>query len=224
MRPYYEAYDDRYRQVHGQGLQWFSDAPTPIVADVMERFGIHRSHRILELGCGEGRDAGPLLEQGFSVVATDISATVVDFCRKRWPGFAENFRTLDCIHGKLDGTFNFIYAVAVVHMLVQDGDRNGFYRFLRDHLSETGIGLVCAMGDGTREWASDPEEAFMLRPRMHQASGRELMLAGTSCRVVNRDTFCREMEDNGLAVVESGLTQAPPDFSRMLYAVVKKKS
>ena len=32
---YYEAYDARYRAVHETGVRWFSDAPSPIVAEAM---------------------------------------------------------------------------------------------------------------------------------------------------------------------------------------------
>ena len=54
-RKYYEAYDDRYRQVHSQNLQWFYDDPSPVVTQTIEEFGISRQDLILELGCGEGR-------------------------------------------------------------------------------------------------------------------------------------------------------------------------
>lgn len=51
-KKYYEAYNDRYRQVHEAGLQWFTQSPTPIVAEVMERFRISSSARVLKIGCG----------------------------------------------------------------------------------------------------------------------------------------------------------------------------
>ena len=57
MRAYYEAYDDRYRQVHGEDLQWFSDEPSSIVSEVIAQFSFNRTATMLELGCGEGRDA-----------------------------------------------------------------------------------------------------------------------------------------------------------------------
>ena len=41
-RKYYEAYDERYRQVHSENLQWFADAPSPIVEQIMERFQIQK--------------------------------------------------------------------------------------------------------------------------------------------------------------------------------------
>ena len=56
-RKYYEAYDDRYRQIHREGLQWFYDDPTPIVEQILQDFSVTQEQKLLELGCGEGRDA-----------------------------------------------------------------------------------------------------------------------------------------------------------------------
>lgn len=220
MKQYYEAYDDRYLQVHGSDLQWFSDSPSAIVRQVMERFGISADASILELGCGEGRDAGFLLNQGFNVTATDISPAAVDYCAEKYPRFAAHFQVLDCVAGKMEEKFDFIYAVAVVHMLVEDDHRALFYRFIRKHLNEGGIGLVCTMGDGTVERKSDISTAFDLQERTHAASGKTLKLAGTSCRMVSWETFLREIEGSGFTILEHGPTAAPPDFPVMMYAVV----
>ena len=81
-RKYYEAYDDRYRQVHREGLQWFDDAPTAIVMETIQNFGISRAHKILEIGCGEGRDAYQLLKQNYNIRATDISDAAIAYVRK----------------------------------------------------------------------------------------------------------------------------------------------
>lgn len=90
-RKYYEAYDDRYRHVHEKKLRWASDAPSPVVSQVMERFGISTDSDILELGCGEGRDARFLLSRGYQVIAMDISPEAIDYCRRENPAFAEHF-------------------------------------------------------------------------------------------------------------------------------------
>lgn len=220
-RKYYEAYDDRYRQVHGQNLQWFYDDPTPIVGQIMEEFGINRQNSILELGCGEGRDAYPLLKQGYNLLATDISAEANAYAQKKWPEFGDRFQILDCVKGVLPEKFDFIYAVAVVHMLVEDRDRDGFYAFIRNHLSPNGIGLICTMGDGKMERQSDIRTAFELQERTHEQTGTQVRIAGTSCRMVNFETFRSELSRNGLAIVKEGMTSAMPDFSMLMYAVVK---
>lgn len=218
---YYHAYELRYQQVHRQGLQWTSDTPTPIVRQTIEQYQISQQAQILEIGCGEGRDAAPLLREGRNLLATDVSPESIRYCREKLPAYSERFAVVDCLHDRLDCKFDFIYAVAVLHMLVLDEDRAGFYRFIREHLKPEGLALICTMGDGQVQMQSDITTAFSLQPRCYQQTGQELMLAGTSCRMVNFLTFSREWKQGGLVQVESGLSAAPPEFSSLMYAVVK---
>lgn len=219
---YYEAYNDRYQQVHQKGLQWFSAEPSGIVLEVMGEFGTKSSANILEIGCGEGRDACCLLEKGYHVLATDVSPAAIRFCREKWEQWADRFRVLDCLRDRLDDRYDFIYAVAVLHMLVADEDRTGFYRFVARQLSDDGIALIGTMGDGTFEVRSDIRKAFDLQSRTHEQTGQTVLVANTSCRVVTFETFLREIKDNGLSVVKHGITAVEPDFPEMMYAVVKR--
>ena len=221
-RLYYEAYDDRYRQVHQENLAWFAETPSRIVSEVIERFGVRKNDDILELGCGEGRDAIFLLRQKYSLEATDVSKIVIAYCRKRWPEYADRFAVLDCVHGSLNKKYDFIYAVAVLHMFVKEEDRNGFYQFIRDHLKAGGTALICTMGDGELERSSDITKAFELQKRVHESSGKTLKIASTSYRAVSFDTFKKELTDNGLRISDYGLTEIEPDYWKMMYAAVQK--
>ena len=223
-RRYYEAYDDRYRQVHAQQLQWFHDDPTSIVMDTIRENGISQNCNILELGCGEGRDAYPLLKKGYCLQATDISPAAISFAQKKWPEFADSFTVLDCVNGKVTEKFDFIYAVAVVHMLVEDHDRDGFYRFIQEHLKPDGIALICSMGDGTTERKTDIRLAFDLQERTHEQSGKLLKIASTSCRIVNFKTLHSEILRNGLEIISDGVSNASPDFPCLMYVIVKKRN
>ena len=220
-RKYYEAYDDRYRQVHSQKLQWFDDEPTGIVGEIISKYEITLHHKLLELGCGEGRDAFPLLNNGFNLLATDISTAAIQYCQKKQPEYADRFRILDCVAGTLEGKFDFIYAVAVVHMLVLDEDRDAFYTFIRNHLTTNGVALICTMGDGETERQTDFRTAFELQNRTHEKTGREVQIASTSCRMVNFSTFEKELKNNKLKIRETGITNASPDFPVLMYAVVQ---
>jgi len=220
-RHYYEAYDDRYKQVHGKSLQWFSEEPSPIVSEIISEFSHVASGKMLEIGCGEGRDAGFLLAQGYQLLATDVSPEAVSFCQKRYSDYAEQFRILNCITDSLDEQYDFIYAVAVIHMLVLDEDRDGFYCFIREHLKNDGVALIGTMGDGTIERQSDISTAFDLQERIHDVSGKTMKIAGTSCRMVTFATFEEEIERNGLSIEKKGITAVEPDFPQMMYAVVK---
>ena len=220
-RPYYEAYDDRYRQIHSQNLQWFYEDPTPAVQETIDAFGVDRKSAILELGCGEGRDAYPLLRQGYDLLATDISPAAICFAKNRWPEHADNFAVLDCVCGEHTRKYNFIYAVAVVHMLVEDVHRDAFYSFIRTHLLPGGIALICTMGDGKTERQTDIRTAFDLQSRIHEQSGQKVQIASTSCRIVSFETLHEELNRNGLTIMKEGITASPPDFPSLMYAVVK---
>ena len=165
-----------------------------------------------------------LLREGYQLLATDVSSEAVTYCAKTDPEHGECYAVLDCITQRLDEKFDFIYAIAVLHMLVLDEDRRGFYRFLKDQLSENGIALVCTMGDGISQRSSDISEAFTLQERVHEESGKRLQIAGTSYRSVSFQKFEEELSENELKILETGFTDLQPDYYCMMYAVVKRKS
>ena len=106
-------------------------------------------------------------------------------------------------------------------MLVEDAHRDAFYRFIRNHLTETGTALICTMGDGTTERQTDINTAFDLQTRTHEQTGKQVQIASTSCRMVSFDTLRKELQRNGLVILQEGITAAPPDFPQMMYAIVK---
>lgn len=219
-KKYYEAYDERYKTAHAKGIRWFGDTNSSIVAEVISKFNIEKDMKVLEVGCGEGRDAHVLLDNGYNLLATDISPEAIAYCKELMPVHKERFKILNCVNESLAEKFDFIYAVAVIHMLVLDEDRNAFYRFIHNHLTANGIALICTMGDGEFERQSDISTAFELQER--ECEGETVFVAGTSCRMVSNETFERELTQNNLEILERGQTSIPSVFTDMMYAVVKK--
>ena len=218
-RKYYEDYEDRYKTAHEKGVSWAQMKNTPIVMDIISRYHLHPEHSLLEIGCGEGRDSSIVLENGFNLMATDISPEAINYCSKNAPFFKCIFIFLDCLSSDLDMKFDFIYSIAVIHMLVLDEDRNGFYQFIHSHLKSDGIALICSMGDGKYEMQSDISNAFEIQEREHESG--KMMVAGTSCRMVSFSTFENELLRNGLKIIEKGITSAMPNFNSLMYAVVQ---
>ena len=218
---YYKAYDERYKAIHQKGHSWAAENRTPIVLDTLRKYGLSQNAALLEIGCGEGRDARAVLEAGFNLTATDISPEAIRYCKEHFPAFEKRFQVMDCLADRIAQRYDFIYAVAVLHMLVPDQDRDGFYSFIRNHLKETGLALILSMGDGEFEMQSDIRTAFQLQERNH-FSGK-VQVAGTSCRMVSFPTFEAEIARNGLEIVEKGLCEAMPDFNSLLYVVVRRK-
>lgn len=219
-RKYYAAYEERYKAAHAQGVSWAGNKNTPIVMEIIKKYNIHTEHDLLEVGCGEGRDSKTVLENGYHLMATDLSNEAIAYCKRIMPHFQEHFGVLDCLSDELDELFDFIYGIAVIHMLVLNEDRDKFYQFIHDHLKPDGLALICTMGDGEFEMQSDISRAFELQERNHESG--KMMVAGTSCRIVSFKTFDDELSRNGLEVVEKGITSALPDFDSLMFAVVKK--
>lgn len=220
-RKYYAAYEERYKTAHAQGVSWASDQSSPIVLEMIKKYNIQAQQQLLEIGCGEGRDARAVLEHGFNLMATDISKEAIAYCQAAMPHFRDHFHILDCLQDSPDDSFDFIYAVAVIHMLVLDSDRNGFYQFIRNHLKSNGYGLICTMGDGEFEMQSDIRQAFELQERNHESG--KMLVAGTSCRMVSFQTFEAELARNDLRIIETGITSAMPDFNSLMFAIVQRK-
>ena len=220
-REYYEAYDDRYKQIHAKSLRWFSNINTKIVEETLQKHKITKQMKILEIGCGEGRDAFYLLKNGYNLLACDISTTAINYCKKNYFEHAESFVALNCLTDKINEKFDFIFAIAVLHMLVLDKDRSKFYSFISEHLKKTGIALICTMGDGKEEWSSNISTAFDLQQRTHGETGIELYIAGTSCRKVSFSTLHNEIANNNLILIESGMTSIIPDFPSIMFSIVK---
>ena len=227
MRKYYEAYDARYRQTHEAGLEWFTQDASRIVAQTIEKYGVTKESRMLEIGCGEGRDARHLLQAGYDLTATDVSAEAIRHCREKLPQFAERFRVLDAVAEMPAEQYDFVYAIAVLHMLVEDDDRAAFLRFVRGSLKEDGIALLCMLGDGKVQRSSDISTAFDLQERTHGQTGRTLNIASTSCRMVDEETLDAELKRAGLLLVERSMTTieeyAMPGFLPQMTAVVVKR-
>ena len=221
-RKYYTAYEERYRTAHERGVSWSSDLATPIVLEILEKYEMTADKSLLEIGCGEGRDARAVLESGYDLLATDISEEAIAYCQRIMPDHAGHFQVLDCLSDELDEKFDFIYAIAVIHMLVRDEDRKAFYQFVRNHLKPDGLALICTMGDGEFEMMTDISRAFEVQERDHESG--KMMVAATSCRMVSFSTFERELKESGLKIVEEGITKSLPDFDSLMYAVVRKET
>ena len=221
---YYKAYDKRYRQTYENNSLWEISERTKELIDTLKKCKITKNSNILELGCGEGRDAIYLLDNGYKVLGVDYSFAVIDKCNELTNyKYVNNFKQLDLIENSLNEKFDFIYSVAVIHMFVLDEHRNKFYNFIYDHLKDNGIALIISMGDGTLEINSDLEKAFDDTKRVNINTNKEIMVASTSCRVKKIDEMKKEIQLNNLEILEEKIIDDVPSFNKCMLFIVKKK-
>ena len=220
MSKYYAAYDKRYKQVHNKGLAWSTNSNTKIVEEIIIKYNLDRE-KMLEIGCGEGRDAKYLLNKNYNILATDISQEAINYCKKNDTIHKNNYKVLDVLSDNSKDKYGFIYSVACLHMLVLDEDRNKYYKYIYNHLEDNGYSLILTMGDGIKESASDINKAFDNIKRTHQETSQEIEVATTSCRIVSFDTLFKEVS-NKFKIIEYGITEIEEEFDKIMYILIKK--
>ena len=222
MDKYYEAYDKRYKQIHDIGLSWSPNNNTKLIEDIINKYHLEKEN-MLEIGCGEGRDARYLLNKGYNVLATDISKEAINYCIKRDEIHKNHYRVLNVLNSDLPkDKYGFVYSIACLHMLVLDDDRNKYYKFIYNHLDINGYALILTMGDGLIESSSDIDKAFDKVKRFHQESNKEIEVVETSCRIVNFDSLLNEIKNNRFEAIEYGITKIENHFDKIMYILIKK--
>ena len=220
---YYKAYDKRYKQIYDLNLLWEINEPTKEVMDVIDKLNINKSDKILDLGCGEGRDSIYLLDNGYNVLAVDYSINVINKCNELTNNkYINNFKQFDLIKDKLNDKYKFIYSIAVLHMFVEDNHRNSFYKCIYNNLEEDGIALIICMGDGVKEYKSNIEEAFNDAKRINTNNNVLVNVVSTSCCIKNIDNIKEEIENNELKILDISIVDDLPNFDKCICVIVKK--
>lgn len=221
---YYKAYEKRYKQVYNKKMMWFSSEPTPDVFNTINKLNITKGDKILDLGCGEGRDTIYLLNNGYNVLGIDYSKTVIAKCNEITSNkYKGSFKVLDIFQSELNELFNFIYSIAVLHMFVLQNHRDLYLRFIHDHLANNGKALICMLGNGIDSFESKIQDAFKNSKRKVQNNGAILNIATTSCKVVTWEDLFSELDKNGFKVEEYWISKDIPEFNESMCVIISKK-
>lgn len=224
-KDYYKAYDKRYKQVYKNNMLWETNKPTYLVLETVNKYNINKNDKILDLGCGEGRDAINLLDKGYNVLAVDYSKTVINKCNELTNNkYINNFRKFDLIEDNMKDKFKFIYSVAVIHMFLLDTDRDKFYKFIYKHLEDDGYALIISMGNGVKEYKSDINKSFDITNKININNNKEIKVVETSCNIKNKENLIKEIEKNNLGVISVNIVNSLPNFDKCISIIVKKEN
>ncbi|MBN1619480.1 class I SAM-dependent methyltransferase [candidate division WOR-3 bacterium] len=133
-KPYYSAYDKRYKSVYSQGVDYWSSFPEVIegvitvLTSLLPVISTADNMKLIELGCGEGCYAGHISKMGIKYTGLDISETAVSKAKKRFDDRKIKFISGDmtvCREIK-ENAFDFALDISSLHMLVVDQDRNKY--------------------------------------------------------------------------------------------------
>ena len=220
---YYKAYDKRYKIVHETSNLWEYFTPTKEVEDFIKNYSFSNSDDILDLGCGEGRDAIYLLNKGYNVDACDYSAEAIKSCDKLSNNkYKERFFQLDVFNDNFEKKYNLIYSICVLHMCVLEEHRRGFLDFIYKHLKAGGYALIIVLGDDYYERETDIKEAYKFEKRQIRDLNITVDIPKTSCRIVSRKYLDKELRISKLCIEKKWLSGDVPGFSKTMCTIVKK--
>jgi len=218
---YYKAYDKRYYQVYSNNMLWSSKEPTKEVIEFLKRYDCKKSDLVLDLGCGEGRDAIFLLDNEYNVLAVDYSINVIEKCNNLSNNkYKDSFMQFDIMKDEIDKKFKYIYSIAVLHMFVTDEHRNLFLKFIREHLTDDGVALICVLGDGVKEYSSDITKSFENTKRVVMNNNTNIEIATTSCKIVSWETLEKEIINNDLNIKEKWISKEIPEFTNLMCCIL----
>ncbi len=132
-------YDERYRN---EGYYW-GLMPNRICYDIMKIIPPVKPYRVLDIGCGEGKDAVFFAKCGYDITAFDISEQGIEKAKR----LAEhnkveiNFFKADILDYRLDTEFDIIFSSGVFHFLPND-KRNEICSLLKEHTRKNGINAL----------------------------------------------------------------------------------
>lgn len=152
---YYRGYDTRYRLVYENGGERFEmKKPNPEIAWLTETGILTPNTRVIDLGCGEGRDSLELARQKCKIVcAVDISQAALDKLAEDVQ--RENLTNLELVNDNIttlekirDNSSDLAINMGALHMLVKDNDRQMHLQQVLRILRPGGLFLV----KHSREW------------------------------------------------------------------------
>ncbi len=218
---YYRAYEDRYRRVYGQGVDYWTADPDEIATVIkhLNQFfqdtGITPGFgSIVEFGCGEGFLAEYLLSKGYSYLGIDLSPSALEKARHRVRGYDSKFILGDItdLSDIQADSFDIGLDNFCLHMLVTDEDREKYLAEIHRVLKSSGRVWFHEMGQASqfREKIKSFEDFLAkhpmdldtceARPAYTPQGVMTVYLPRLCARFNNCDGYREEIEKAGLKV------------------------
>lgn len=108
---------------------------------------INTGSKILDAGCGSGRNIHYLIENGINVTGVDANSEAISFLRKQYPQIKDQFThsTLEKFSSTL--RFDFIICNAVLHFANSHDQFDNMFTSLVKHLNPNGILFIRMTSD-----------------------------------------------------------------------------
>ncbi|MFA5259306.1 MAG: class I SAM-dependent methyltransferase [Candidatus Pacearchaeota archaeon] len=118
---------DKYND--GQHWKDHSTAYSEKFADFLRNKNLN--NRLIDAGCGNGRDVQVLNSAGFNVVGIDYSKKEIELAKKNFPSLKFEVQNIEKMKFK-DNSISAFFCINIMHYVDQEKAINEFYRTLEN--------------------------------------------------------------------------------------------
>ncbi len=125
------------------GASYWGLKPNRICYDIMKILPPIKPYRVLDIGCGEGKDAVFFAKCGYAVTAFDISEQGIEKAKRlaEYNKVEVKLFKADIFDYRPDTEYDIIFSSGVLHFLPRT-ERENFCGSLKSHTSESGINAM----------------------------------------------------------------------------------
>lgn len=174
------GYDDGYQAVP---CLW-GTAPGSLVAHFLTTSPVSVGSRVLDIGCGEGKNAAPFAQAGCEVCALDCSPAAIGNGKRAFPDAPIEWREEDVLRTDFGhDAFDLIISYGLFHCLPSEGHIREVISRLRRATRPGGANIVCAFNNRSHDLSAHPHfQPTLLRHEwyLERYSGWDLALDSDS--------------------------------------------
>jgi len=132
-------YDEKYSR---QGYYW-GVKPSPICYEVLKIMPPDRHLKLLDIGCGEGRNAVFFARNGYDVTAFDLSEVGIEKTKRMAEDIGIQLRAFqtNINEYRLEEEFDILFSTGVLHYIPQEVREDVFDNY-KTHTSDNGLNVL----------------------------------------------------------------------------------
>jgi len=190
--------------------------PTEELVDFIGSIGFQKDTRVIEFGCGEGRDSIFLAKSGFKVTAVDIAPSAIQRAEE-WAsreGVEVDFQVNDvtALKDMPDESFDLGVNIGCLQMFPRYDDRRKHFSEAFRVLKPNGVFFLCNMAVLTKEEVDEQFGSKWKSPKVGELTPRKIMVDGKEKEILlpiiaghgsTKDELTRELNETGFCILQA---------------------
>ena len=218
QKPYYLAYEDRYRAVYDAGIDYWGHSPeNAVLYEALKKWvedNRLQGKKVIEFACGEGACGVILSALGCIYYGADIAPSALEKAKERLKDIPDtHLFLLDMVKEKApDAPYDAALDCMGLHMLITDSDREAYLKnacaslrpeapmlFFRESYREDAYeGTVTSF----EKWEAITGEDYHTPQKREGKDGTVCEIPLLAARAKNKRGYYEEMQRAGFIVTE----------------------